>query len=96
MPSSKNYTFFSKEYLVDDADKLINFFQLNFDYIIIKKSNKDLTNILQNRFETEKIYIASGIETLRGLTKYLENGFNIERLKNITHLGSTMIVFKLK
>lgn len=96
LPSSKNYTFFSKEYLVDDADKLINFFQLNFDYIIIKKSNKDLTNILQNRFETEKIYIASGIETLRGLTKYLENGFNIERLKNITHLGSTMIVFKLK
>tara|TARA_E500000178_G_scaffold18809_1_gene17727 strand:- start:417 stop:2054 length:1638 start_codon:yes stop_codon:yes gene_type:complete len=96
LPSSKNYVFFSKEYLIDDVDKLINFFQSNFDYVIIKKSNKDLTNILQNRFETEKIYIASGIETLRALTKYLENEFNIERLKNITHLGSTMIVFKLK
>ena len=95
-PSSKNYVFFSKEYLVEDADKLINFFQSNFDYVIIKENNKNLTNILQKRFEVEKIYTASGIETLRALTKYLEKEFNVQRLKNITHLGSTMIVFKLK
>ena len=94
-PSSKNYVFFSKEYLVEDVDKLINFFQTNFDYVIIKKSNKNLINTLQKRFEIEKIYTASEIETLRALTKYLENEFNIQRLKNINHLGSTMIVFKL-
>ena len=95
-PSSKNYVFYSKEYLVDDVDKLIDFFQLNFDYVIIKDSNKKLTSILQTRFEIENIFTASGIETLRSLTKHLENEFNPEKLKNITHLGSTMIVFKLK
>ena len=96
LPSSKNYVFYSKDYLVNDIDNLINFFKSNFDYIVIKKSNKDLANILQKRFEIEKIYMTSDYETLRALTKYLEQNFSIERLKNITHLGSTMIVFKLK
>jgi len=96
LPSSKNYVFYSKDYLVNDIDNLINFFKSNFDYIVIKKSNKDLANILQKRFEIEKIYMTSDYDTLRVLTKYLEKNFNIERLKNITHLGSAMIVFKLK
>ena len=40
--------------------------------------------------------MTSDYKTLRALTKYLEQNFSIERLKDITHLGSTMIVFKLK
>jgi hypothetical protein len=95
-PSSKNYVFYSNEYLINDIDSLMNFFELNFNYIIVKKSNKNLVNILQKRFEKEKIYVANEFGTLRTLTKYLEQNFDSERLKNKTQLGSTMIVFKLK
>lgn len=96
LPSSKEYIFYSNDYLANDIDNLINFFKLNFDYIVIKKSNKNLVNVLQKRLEIEKIYMSSDYETLRALTKYLEQNFNIKRLKNITHLGSSTIVFKLK
>lgn len=95
-PSSKNHVFYSIEYLVDDIDIFINFLKLNFDYIIIKKKHKKFVDFLEKRFKTEKIYIASEFDTLRNVTKYLEQKFDTERLKNKTHLGSTMIVFKLK
>ncbi len=95
-PSSGNYIFYNNEYRINDIDNLMNFFKSNFDYIIIKKRNEKLVDILQKRFEIEKIYTTSEFETLRALTKHLEQNFDNERIKNKTHLGSTMIVFKLK
>ena len=94
-PSSKNHVFYSKEYLADDIDILLNFLKLNFDYIIIKKKDKKFVDVLRKRFKVEKIYTAFEFDTLRKVTRYLEQKFDTERLKNKTHLGSTMIVFKL-
>ena len=95
-PSSKNHVFYSKEYLADDIDILINFLKINFDYIIIKKKDKKFVDVLEKKFKVEEIYTAFEFDTLRRVTRYLEQKFDTERLENKTHLGSTMIVFKLK
>ena len=75
---------------------MINFLKINFDYIIIKKKDKKFVDVLEKKFKVEEIYTAFEFDTLRRVTRYLEQKFDTERLENKTHLGSTMIVFKLK